>query len=317
MPIVLPKQIPAFKTLESENVNIMAERRAQSQDIRPLEIIILNLMPKKIETETQLLRVLSNSPLQVHFKLLRTESYLGVNTPLLHLEQFYTTFEQIRHQNFDGMIVTGAPIEHLDFHEIDYWDELKAIFDYAAEHVTTNLYICWGALAALHHHFGIHKERLDAKLFGVYEQTCLKPTDNLLRGLNPEFGIPFSCHALPSREEVRRCRSLTTLVASEETGPAILKTDDDRHIFFTGHLEYETNTLQREYERDLARGLTIDPPVNYYGRNGKPKLSWHSSASLVFTNWLNYYVYQRTPYDLAELGHQLSRHTGPAEKSYR
>lgn len=298
MPIVIPKNLPAYKTLSNENVAVMDNLRASTQDIRPLEIVILNLMPLKLEAETQLLRLLSNTPLQVHATFLRTESYQATHTPPEHLQLFYKTFEEIKRQNYDGMIITGAPLEKMDYQQVKYWSELEEIFTFAQKHVTTTFHICWAALAGLYYHYGIEKHPLDEKRFGVFKHFSNRPSDSLLRGLNPEFYFPHSCHASLDCKEVQASDVLEVLVSSESLGPVIIKSRDNRNLFVTGHLEYDVNTLDKEYKRDVAKGQSIHKPVHYYDEFEVPHLTWRSTATLIFSNWLNYYVYQNTPYDL-------------------
>ena len=298
MPIVIPNNLPAYKTLSDENVSVMDEHRASTQDIRPLEILILNLMPLKVEAETQLLRLLSNTPLQVHVTFLRTDSYQATHTPPEHLKRFYKTFQQIKQKRYDGLIITGAPLEKLDYRDVKYWKELTEIFDYAKTEVTTTFHICWAALAGLNYYYDIGKEVLKTKRFGLYKHTTNLPKDSLLRGLDPEFYIPHSCCATLNLKELEENENLEVLASSKEIGPVIVKSADDRHIFVTGHLEYDVDTLDKEYRRDLKKKPDTNEPLGYYGDNGLPQMLWRSTATLIFSNWLNYYVYQNTPYDL-------------------
>jgi homoserine O-succinyltransferase len=302
MPIVIPEAIPAYKILENENIFVMAKKRAESQDIRPLEIAIVNLMPTKIETETQLMRLLSNSPLQINVTLIRTESYKSVNTSADHMERFYKTFSEIQHRMFDGMIITGAPVETLPFEEVLYWEELKKIMDYAEKKVTSTIYICWGAQAALYHYYGINKKLRQSKLFGVYKNVATVAYEPLLKGLNDTFSIPHSRHTAVDEDAVRACEALTVIAEGKDCGLSIVRTKDAARFFFFGHSEYDRETLKNEYLRDLNKGLPINPPENYFidGDISRINMSWNSTGNLLFYNWLNYYVYQITPYVLEE-----------------
>ncbi len=299
MPIVLPKDIPAYSALLQENIFVMNDERAFTQDIRPLEIAILNLMPTKVETETQFMRLLSNSPLQVNITLVYTESYKSKNTAAAHLERFYKKFEDIKDKHFDGMIITGAPVETMPFEEVAYWQELTHIFDFADRNVTSTIYICWGAQAALYYHYGIQKHLLPTKLFGVFpHKKCLEQHDPLLKGIDDVFYIPHSRHTTVWMEDVRRVKDLVVLSESEYTGLSIAKSKDNKKIFLTGHMEYDRDTLKKEYERDVSRGLPVHPPYNYFTDDTctSVRLTWSSAANLFYTNWLNYYVYQVTPF---------------------
>ena len=298
MPIIIPKDIPAFKTLAGENIFVMSQKRAASQDIRPIEIAIVNLMPTKIVTETQLMRLLSNSPLQINVTLISTESYTGKNTPLEHLKRFYKPFSEIRNRKFDGMIVTGAPVETIDFEEVKYWPELENIFEFAKTNVTSTIFICWGAQAALYHYYGIRKRLLDKKLFGVYGHKKLVEYEQLLKGLDDVFFMPHSRHTAIDEDAVKGVVGLELLASSDKAGAAILKSADNRFFFITGHAEYDRETLLYEYERDLAKGMKIEKPENYIDADGKVNMSWASTANLLYVNWLNYYVYQITPFDI-------------------
>lgn len=298
MPIIIPKDIPAFKTLAGENIFVMAETRAASQDIRPIEIAIVNLMPTKIVTETQLMRLLSNSPLQINVTLVSTETYTGKNTPLEHLNRFYKPFGEVKGRKFDGMIVTGAPVETIDFEEVKYWPELEEIFEFARKNVTSTIFICWGAQAALYHYYGVRKRLLGKKLFGVYKHKKLVEYELLLKGLDDEFCMPHSRHTTIDEAAVKAADKLELLASSEEAGAAIIKSKDNRFFFITGHAEYDRETLLYEYERDVAKGMDIAKPDNYFGENGKINMSWASTANLLYVNWLNYYVYQITPFQL-------------------
>ena len=298
MAIIIPKDIPAFKTLAGENIFVMSQKRAASQDIRPIEIAIVNLMPTKIVTETQLMRLLSNSPLQINVTLISTESYTGKNTPLEHLKRFYKPFSEIRNRKFDGMIVTGAPVETIDFEEVKYWPELENIFEFAKTNVTSTIFICWGAQAALYHYYGIRKRLLDKKLFGVYGHKKLVEYEQLLKGLDDVFFMPHSRHTTIDEDAVKGVDGLELLASSDKAGAAILKSADNRFFFITGHAEYDRETLLYEYERDLAKGMKIEKPENYIDADGKVNMSWASTANLLYVNWLNYYVYQITPFDI-------------------
>ncbi len=299
MPIVISKDIPAYAALQQENIFVMSDERAFTQDIRPLEIAILNLMPTKVETETQFMRLLSNSPLQVNVTLVYTESYKSKNTAAAHLEKFYKKFEDIRDKHFDGMIITGAPVEVMPFEEVAYWEELTHIFDFADKNVTSTIYICWGAQAALYYHYGIQKHLLPEKLFGIFpHRKLIEQHDPLLKGIDDVFYIPHSRHTTVDIEDVRKIKDLVILSESEYTGLSIAKSRDNKKIFLTGHMEYDRDTLKKEYERDVAKGLPIRPPFNYFTDKScsEVKVTWTSAANLFYTNWLNYYVYQVTPF---------------------
>lgn len=299
MPIVISKDIPAYSALKAENIFVMNDERAFTQDIRPLEIAILNLMPTKVETETQFMRLLSNSPLQVNITLVYTESYKSKNTAAAHLEKFYKKFEDIRDKHFDGMIITGAPVEVMPFEEVAYWEELTHIFDFADKNVTSTIYICWGAQAALYYHYGIQKHLLPEKLFGIFpHRKLIEQHDPLLKGIDDVFYIPHSRHTTVDIEDVRKIKDLVILSESEYTGLSIAKSRDNKKIFLTGHMEYDRDTLKKEYERDVAKGLPIRPPFNYFTDKScsEVKVIWTSAANLFYTNWLNYYVYQVTPF---------------------
>ena len=303
MPIIVPKDIPAAKILQSENIFVMNDKRAMSQDIRPLEIAILNLMPTKVETETQLMRLLSNSPLQVNVTLISTSTYVGKNTPLEHLQRFYKSFEEIKDKKFDGMIITGAPVEEIEFSEVKYWKELENIFEFAKSNVTSTIFICWGAQAALYYFYGIDKHLLNEKLFGIYKHKKLVKYDRLLKGTDDRFFMPHSRHTTVYEEDIKNCKELVLLASSKEAGAAIVRSKDNKFIFILGHAEYDRDTLEKEYLRDLSRGLKIEPPANYYveGDRGEIKMCWSSTANLIYMNWLNHYVYQLTPYEIDEI----------------
>lgn len=300
MPIKLPDELPATEILANENIFVMKESRAFTQDIRPLRIVILNLMPIKQTTETQLLRLLGNTPLQVEIVLLHPGSHTSKNTSEEHLSTFYKTFEEIKDEKFDGMIITGAPVEQLPFHEVTYWKELQQILDWKLTNVTSTLHICWGAQAGLYHHFGVPKHPLPEKLFGVFAHTVNKPNVKLFRGFDSVFHIPHSRHTENRREDIEKVAELEILSESEEAGVYIVATKDGRQIFVTGHSEYDQGTLRDEYERDRSRGLDIAIPKHYFPNDDPsqpPVVNWRAHANLLFSNWLNYYVYQETPYD--------------------
>jgi len=303
MPIIVPKDLPAFKILRSENIFVMESKRAMKQDIRPLEIAIVNLMPTKIVTETQLMRLLSNSPLQINLTLVSTSTYVGKNTPLEHLQKFYKSFDEIKNRKFDGMIVTGAPVEDMDFKDVKYWDELKDIFEFAKNSVTSTIFICWGAQAGLYYYYGIEKHALPKKMFGVYKHKKLVNYEKLLKGTDDRFFMPHSRHTTVYEKDIKACKDLVLLASSKEAGAGIIRSKDDKFIFITGHAEYDRDTLEIEYKRDLDKGLPIDPPENYYvnGKSGEIKMCWVSTANLIYMNWLNHYVYQATPFDIDEI----------------
>lgn len=301
MPVVIPENLPAFKTLEEENIFVMKEIRALSQDIRPLKIAILNLMPTKIETETQLLRLIGNTPIQVEVDFLHPKTYKSTNTPEEHLVSFYKTFDDIKGQKFDGMIITGAPVEHLDFEDVQYWNELKEIMDYTVHNVYSTLFICWGAQAALYHFYGINKHLLPEKMFGIFTHSVNNRNVKLVRGFDDEFFAPHSRHTTILKEDVLKIPELEIIAESNIAGIYLLANKNGRQIFVTGHSEYDPHTLKREYERDIQKGLDIKIPVNYFYNNDpqkEPIVRWRGHANLLFSNWLNYYVYQETPYDI-------------------
>ena len=303
MPIKIPDQLPAKEILKNENIFIMDEDRAIHQDIRPLRIAILNLMPTKISTETQLLRLLGNTALQVEVTLVRTSTYQSKNTPEEHLLTFYQTFDQVQKEKFDALIITGAPVENLAFEQVDYWDELVTIMDWGLSHVFSLFYICWGAQAALYHQFGIPKNPLPAKQFGVFPHRVLERNVKLLRGFDDVFYAPHSRHTEIRRVDIEKAPDLKILAESDEAGVYIMATTDGRQVFVTGHSEYDPLTLKKEYDRDVAAHLPISIPVNYYpgdDPNQTPLVRWRSHANLLFANWINYYVYQETPYNLTE-----------------
>ncbi len=303
MPIRIPDSLPAREALDAENIFTMTEYRAFHQDIRPLKVLILNLMPTKIVTETQLLRKLSNTPLQIQVELLQTASYVGHYTDVSHLESFYTTFEQIKDNKYDGLIITGAPVENLEFEEVDYWPELCEIMEWSKTHVHSTFHICWGAQAGLFYHYGIPKRPLDKKLFGVFPHQVLKPNAPLFRGFDDVFYAPHSRYTEVWEADILRA-GLEVLARSEEAGVFLAKTEDSRQFFVTGHPEYDPDTLAKEYQRDRDKGLDIAVPAHYFPGDDptkEPIVRWRSAAQLLYTNWLNYYVYQTTPYDVRNI----------------
>ncbi len=304
MPIKIPNHLPAAEILLQENIFVMSETRAAAQDIRPLQILILNLMPKKIETETQLTRLLGNTPLQVEMELIHTESYTSKNTAEEHLLKFYKTFPEVMDRNFDGMIITGAPVEQLPFEEVEYWEELCRIMEWSKTHVHSTFHICWGAQAGLYYHYGIGKHPLPKKLSGVYDHTADYRNSMLLRGFDEVFRVPHSRHTTVLREEIEKTPALRILASSEEAGVYAVSAKRDRQFFITGHPEYDGMTLADEYRRDLSAGKNPPLPAHYFpdddpGRT--PPVTWRSHANLLYCNWLNYFVYQTTPYDLTKL----------------
>ena len=304
MPIKIPDSLPARATLESENIFVMTEYRAIHQDMRPLNLLILNLMPTKIITETQLLRKLSNTPLQIQVELLQMASHTSQNTDADHLSSFYTTFDQIKDKRYDGMIITGAPVENMDFADVDYWPELCEIMEWTRTHVHATLHVCWGAQAGLYYHYKIPKYSLPKKLFGVFAHTAIKKQSPLFRGFDDEFYIPHSRHTENHVEDILKVPELELLAVSREAGVFAVKSEDNRRFFITGHPEYDQDTLAREYFRDLGKGLPIEVPKHYFPNDDpalEPVVRWRSAGQLFYTNWLNYYVYQTTPYDLNQL----------------
>ncbi len=305
MPIRIPDALPATEILEGENIFVMTEFRALHQDIRPLRVLILNLMPTKVATETQIMRKLSNTPLQIEVDLLRTKSHEASHVSAGHLETFYRTFEDIQDEHFDGLIITGAPVELLEFEEVDYWDELCRIMDWSSTHVHSTLHICWGAQAGLYYHYGIPKYRLPSKASGVFEHRLVKPKSPLVRGLDDRFYAVHSRNTEVRAQDVEAVSDLEIVAVSDEVGLYIVKSTDSRRFFVFGHPEYDRDTLKLEYERDLARGIDPEIPVNYFPNDDPmqaPRNVWRSQAQLLYTNWLNYYVYQTTPYDLQQVG---------------
>ncbi len=300
MPLNLPKNLPAIELLKQETIFVMDSLRAETQDIRPLKVCILNLMPLKITTETDLVRLLSNSPLQIEVDFLKIKGHTSKNTPVEHMMAFYKDFNEISAINYDGMIITGAPVEQMNFEEVTYWDEIKEIFDWARKHVTSTLYICWSAQAALYHFYGVPKYPLSSKQFGVYKHNLNNPAFPLFRGFDDVFYVPHSRHTEVRKEDILKNKSLTVLSESEDSGVYIVMSRGGREFFITGHSEYSPETLHNEYMRDLNKNLPINMPENYYRDNDVDKgivVRWRSHANLLFTNWLNYFVYQETPYD--------------------
>lgn len=305
MPIQIPNDLPAAEVLHQENIFVMDQLRATSQDIRPLEIVVLNLMPTKIATETQLSRVLGNTPLQVHLELMMISGHKSKNTSEEHLLTFYKTFGDLKDRKFDGMVITGAPVEHMPFEEVDYWDELCQIMEWSKTHVHSTFHICWGAQAGLYYHYGINKTQLPYKLFGVYRHHADYKRAILLRGFDDEFWVPQSRHTTVAREDIEKVPGLKILASSEEGGVYIVMNKEGRQIFVTGHSEYDADTLEKEYLRDKNLGLDIQMPVNYYPNDDESKppiVRWRSHANLLYSNWLNYFVYQTTPYDILSIG---------------
>ena len=304
MPIKIPNDLPAVKTLQEENIFVMTHTRASTQDIRPLRIVLLNLMPKKIETETQLSRLLGNTPLQIELELVRMKSHEAANTPQHHLLSFYKTFDDIRDERFDGMVITGAPVEQMPFEDVDYWPELCQIMAWSKTNVHSTLHICWGAQAGLYYHYDIDKQQLPKKLFGVFPHRVEYKRSILFRGFDDEFMVPHSRHTTVRREDIEKVDDLRILASSEEAGVYAVFTNMGRQIFITGHSEYDADTLKNEYLRDIAAGKPIEIPKNYFPDDDptrQPLVRWRSSANLLFSNWLNYFVYQTTPYDLRSL----------------
>ena len=306
MPLRLPDNLPAIKLLEDENIFVIDETRGHSQDIRPLKIVVLNLMPLKITTETDLIRLLSNTPLQIDVTFMKLKSHTSKNTPVEHMKQFYINFDSLRDHKFDGMIITGAPVEDYPFTEVTYWDEITTIFDWARTHVTSTLYICWAAQAAMYHFYGIPKYQLPSKLFGIFPQK-INPTEvnrPLFRGFDDTFNMPQSRHSATHIEDVRKIDDITILAKSPESGVGIAIAREGRDIFITGHLEYNPDTLDKEYKRDLGKRDDVAMPVNYYIDDDPakgPNVTWRAHANLFYHNWVNYYIYQKTPYDINQI----------------
>ncbi len=304
MPLRLPDKLPAIDLLKNENIFVLADSRANSQDIRPLRIVILNLMPLKITTETDLIRILSNSPLQLEIQFMKVKAHTSKNTPIEHMKAFYRDFELMRNEKFDGMIITGAPVEHLDYHEVTYWDEISEIFSWARTHVTSTMYICWAAQAGLYYHYGVPKYPLPQKMFGIFPQYPLEKGLPIFRGFDDVFYMPHSRHTELRKEDILKVPELTLIAESPMSGVSMVMAREGREIFITGHSEYSPNTLDTEYKRDLGKGLPIQMPYNYY-KNDDPALgplvTWRAHGNLMFQNWLNYYVYQETPYDINDI----------------
>ena len=304
MPLKLPKNLPAIEALKSENIFVMDSDRASEQDIRPLRIVILNLMPIKEQTENDLIRLLSNTPLQLEIEFMMIPQHVSKNTSANHMQMFYTPFEQMRDRKFDGMIITGAPLEQMDYEQVTSWPILTEIFDWAKTHVTSTMYICWAAQAGMYHFFGVPKYPLEKKMFGIFKHHSYDPASPIFRGFDDEFYIPHSRHSEVRREDILACPELTILSESRESGVYMVSARGGRELFVTGHLEYAPDTLDTEYKRDLSKGLPIEMPVNYYRDNDpnkEPLVRWRSTANLLFANWLNYYVYQPTPYNIDEI----------------
>ena len=307
MPIQIPNDLPAAGVLQQENIFVMTQKRATTQDIRPLEIVVLNLMPTKIVTETQLTRLLGNTPLQVNLELMHTTSYKSKNVSEDHLLTFYKTFDMLKDRKFDGMVITGAPVEQMAFEDVDYWEELCGIMEWSKTHVHSTFHICWGAQAGLYYHYGIRKQPLPEKLFGVYEHHADYKRSILLRGFDDTFWVPHSRHTTVSREDIEAVPGLKILASSEEAGVYAVMSKEGRQIFITGHSEYDPETLLLEYRRDKALGLPIQVPKNYFPGNDdsrEPRVRWRGHANLLFSNWLNYFVYQTTPYDIMTIGQE-------------
>ena len=304
MPLKINRELPAYKVLSGENIFVMNDERAETQDIRPLKIAILNLMPKKIQAENQLLRYLSNTPLQVEIKLLQTKSYTSHNTPLEHLNKFYSYFDEVVNEKFDGLIITGAPVEQMEFEDVAYWDELKEIMEWSKSNVYSTLHICWGAQAGLYYHYGVPKYPLENKMFGVFAHRVLKENVELTRGLDDTFFAPHSRHTEIKSKDIEKVKELEILSESDDAGVFIVSTSDYRKVFITGHLEYDRETLKDEYFRDKEKGLEICIPENYFPNDDitlEPAMSWRGSAHIVFANWLNYCVYQNTPFNINDI----------------
>lgn len=303
MPLRLPDNLPAIELLEKENIFVMDENRAHGQDIRPLEIVILNLMPLKITTETDLLRLLSNTPLQLDITFMKLVSHTPKNTPIEHMRMFYIPFERLRDKRFDGMIITGAPVEQMEYEDVSYWDEISKIFTWAKTHVTSTLYICWAAQAGLYHHYGVPKHNLDRKMFGIFKHHITTETFlPIFRGFDDMFRMPHSRHTEVRREDIVKHKELSIIAESYESGVGIVMAREGREFFITGHMEYNPDTLDKEYKRDMGKRDDVDMPQNYYRNDNPddgPQVRWRAHANLLFQNWINYYVYQATPYDIS------------------
>ena len=304
MPLRLPDKLPAIEFLKHENIFVLGDERANSQDIRPLRIVVLNLMPLKITTETDLIRLLSNSPLQLDIQFMKVKAHTSKNTPVEHMQAFYRDFEKMADEKFDGMIITGAPVEHLEYEQVNYWEEVSGIFDWARTHVTSTLYICWAAQAGLYHHYGVPKYALPEKMFGIFPQTPLCPSLPIFRGFDDVFYMPHSRHTELRREDILAVPELSLIAESPQSGVGMVMARGGREIFITGHSEYSPYTLDTEYKRDLGKGLPIKMPLNYYCNDDPsqpPLVTWRAHGNLLFQNWLNYYVYQETPYDINDI----------------
>lgn len=307
MPIQIPNDLPAVETLQQENIFVMRENRASTQDIRPLEIVLLNLMPTKIATETQFTRLLGNTPLQVRLELMHTTTHQSKNTAQEHLLNFYKSFDELKHRKFDGMVITGAPVEHMPFEEVDYWPELCEIMEWSKTNVHSTFHICWGAQAGLYYHYGVQKYQMDEKLFGVFPHQADYKRSILLRGFDDVFWVPHSRHTTVLREDIEKIPGLKILSSSEQGGVHAVASKGGRQIFVTGHSEYDPDTLEKEYLRDKNQGLPIHVPENYYPNDDDtqpPIVRWRGHANLLFSNWLNYFVYQTTPYDIMTIGQE-------------
>ena len=305
MPIQIPNDLPAAEVLLQENIFVMKQTRAETQEIRPLEIVLLNLMPTKIVTETQLSRVLGNTPLQVHLELMMVSSHRSKNTPQEHLLSFYKSFDELKHRKFDGMVITGAPVEHLDFEDVNYWEELCRIMEWSKTHVHSTFHICWAAQAGLYYHYGIQKKQLPEKLFGVFPHHADYKRSILLRGFDDEFWVPHSRHTTVLREDIEKIPGMKIVASSDEAGVYIMMNKEGRQIFVTGHSEYDPDTLEKEYFRDKMAGLPISVPANYYPDDDdtkQPIVRWRGHGNLLYSNWLNYFVYLTTPYDIMTVG---------------
>ncbi len=305
MPLRLPDKLPAIELLKKENIFVMDDSRATSQDIRPLRIVILNLMPLKITTETDLVRLLSNTPLQLEIYFMKLKSHTSKNTPIEHMMMFYKDFDVLEKEKFDGMIITGAPIEHLEFEDVEYWNEISKIFAWANTHVTSTMYICWAAQAGMYYHYGVPKYQLPKKMFGIFQQHTLQPQIPLFRGFDDVFYMPHSRHTEVRREDIEKHNELEIVAESPDSGVSIVMARGGRQIFVTGHMEYSPYTLDSEYRRDLGKRDDVDMPKNYYRDNDPqkaPNVTWRAHANLLFSNWINYYIYQETPYNIEEIG---------------
>jgi len=304
MPVNIPDKLPAIEALKKENIFVIDSTRASHQDIRPLRIAVLNLMPIKVTTETDLIRILSNTPLQLEIDLVKIKGHTSKNTPIEHMKAFYVDFNQIRHKKYDGLIITGAPVEQLEYEDVTYWNEVKEILDWAKTNVQSSLFICWASMAALYHYYGVPKYPLDQKMFGVFHHTPSDPKLPIFRGFDDEFHVPHSRYTEVKREDIEKIAALEILSESDESGVYMVKDKANRRIFVTGHSEYAPLTLDEEFRRDLAKGLPIEPPKHYYKKNDPskpPVVRWRGHANLFFQNWLNYYVYQETPYNIEEI----------------